>query len=595
MTRLAPLAFVLAALAVAGCGQPPANEPDDAATSSSADAAQNTDAGAPADATTAPVDAAGEHPDAGEPSSPDGATLPDDGGPAAADAEVTGDTGPTPAQLAAAAEQKAAAKLDTIAGDPALLEPFVKDVPKGGDLHHHLSGAVYAETYLAWAKAEGYCVNTGSMSLAYSCSAGTVAVPSPGDALYTQLVEAWSMENFTPGAEDGHDHFFATFGKYGPISGSSHHGKMLADVMKRADSENESYIELMLIAGSAAGTFGQDLWSSLHGSAQFTESDFDMFRQELITDSGWAGAVQPILNDVNNAENESRQILGCSTAQPDSACRVATRYEVYVSRSGSATNVYSQIVAAYEAGKKDARVVAVNLVGPEDGTTALQRYDIEMAMLGKLKAAYAGRSPVRISLHAGELAAKYMPGTWNIGSINHVRKAVEIAGADRIGHGIDIMSETNPQGLLADMASRDIAVEICLSSNIQILEVSGAAHPLANYLSAGVAVSLATDDQAISRSSIAGEWERAVTDQNLRYLQLKALARNSLQYSFLPGSSLFSQLDPPIADPACATSDFVLLGDEVPTADCAAFLAQSARATAQWDLEQRFRAFESAQ
>lgn len=583
MTRLARLASLIAVLSLAACGQPPAEEPKDASPTAedtgqvaAADAGQGTpDAGSGADAEVAAADASTAGPDA---------------------QVQTGDTGPTPATLAAAAEQKAADKLDSIAGDPALLKPFIKEVPKGGDLHMHLSGAVYAETYLEWAKAEGYCVNPSSLALAYSCSSSTVAVPSPGDALYTQLVEAWSMENFTPsGSEDGHDHFFATFGKYGPISGSAHHGKMLADVMKRADSENESYLELMLIAGSAAGTFGENLWKSLHGSATFTEADFNFFRQDLITDSGWANAMQPILDDVKNAENEAKQILGCATAQPDPACRVATRYMVYISRSGANANVFSQMVAAYEVAKLEPRVVAVNLVGPEDGTTALKQYDLAMAMLGNLRAAYDGRSPLRISLHAGELAASYMPSGWNIGAINHVRKAVETAGAHRIGHGIDIMSENDPAGLMAKMAAQGVSVEICLSSNIQILEVSGTAHPLASYLAAKVPVSLATDDQAVSRSSIAGEWMRAVQDQHLPYRTLKALARNSLHSSFLPGQSLFASLDPLVVDQACTPTDTSLLGDDAPPSDCAALIAGSARAAAQWELEKRFRAFEAAQ
>ena len=494
------------------------------------------------------------------------------------------------------AEQRAADRLDAITGDPALLTAFLRQVPKGGDLHMHLSGAVYAETYLDWAATEGYCINSSSMSLTSSCGAGTVPVPGDDELFYQQVVDAWSMQDFQPGgAESGHDHFFATFGMYGAISGAAHHGKMLADVMSRADGDNEGYLELMLIAASAAGTLGQSAWTSAHGSATFTASDFDTFRQELLANSGWAAAVQPIVSDVGGAETEARGLLGCGSAQPQSPCRVATRYEVYVSRSGSATNVFAQLVAAYEAAIQEPRIVAVNLVGPEDNSTALARYDIEMSMLANLKAAYAGKSPLRISLHAGELSAKYMPSGWSIGTINHVRKAVEVAGAERIGHGADIMSETDPQGLLLHLAQSGIAVEVCLSSNVQILEVSGTAHPLASYLAAGVPVSLATDDQAVSRTSIAGEWTRAVTDQHLRYLELKTLARNSLHYSFLPGTSLFGQVDPPTPVAACAPTASSLLGDEVPPAACAALLAQSARAHAQWDLEKRYRAFEATQ
>ncbi len=38
-------------------------------------------------------------------------------------------------------------------------------MPKGGDLHSHLSGAVYAESFLAWAAGDGACVATATLTL----------------------------------------------------------------------------------------------------------------------------------------------------------------------------------------------------------------------------------------------------------------------------------------------------------------------------------------------------------------------------------------------------------------------------------------------
>jgi adenosine deaminase len=170
---------------------------------------------------------------------------------------------------------------------------------------------------------------------------------------------------------------------------------------------------------------------------------------------------------------------------------------------------------------------------------------------------------------------------------------VEIAGASRIGHGVDIEQESAPSTVMSELAAKKILVEICLSSNAQILLVSGAAHPLAQYMAAGVPVALATDDQGVSRSSMAGEYVRAVTDQNLGYLDLKALSRNSLEYSFLPGASLFADLTSLTIVPACAdaadTSSIT-----TPTAACEAFLSANARAKVQWELERRYRVFESA-
>jgi hypothetical protein len=53
----------------------------------------------------------------------------------------------------------AAAWLDRHLDQPAALRVFLQRFPKGGDIHTHLSGAVYAERYLDWAMADGYCVD----------------------------------------------------------------------------------------------------------------------------------------------------------------------------------------------------------------------------------------------------------------------------------------------------------------------------------------------------------------------------------------------------------------------------------------------------
>jgi hypothetical protein len=502
-----------------------------------------------------------------------------------------------PAQCAAEAEERAADKLQSLLDDSAALQGFLREVPKGGDLHHHLSGAVYAETYMQWARAEGgYCINMGSsnyLALSTSCASGATPVPAPSDSLFPKVVAAWSMEGFVPsGSVTGHDHFFATFGKFGAISGN-HHGKMLADVMARAATENEVYIELMLTSNSSGQNLGQDVWSANHGSTTLSESHLAAFHAELLAASGLSGAVNAITNRVQQSESEAYSILGCAGTQPAPGCSVATRYMVYISRSGTTAGVFGQLVAAYEAAIKDPRVVAVNLVGPEDGTTALSRYDLHMAMLGYLYDAYrlTNKSPLRLSLHAGELAAKYMPPGYDIGSIDHVRKAMHVARADRIGHGVDARLESDGKGLLSELSDNKVLIEICLSSNIQILEISGAEHPLNSFISAGVPVALATDDQGVSRSSMAGEYLRAVKDQALDYRQLKTMARNSLQYSFLPGASLWAATEPYQPVDACAAD----LGTEPAPPDCAQLLAGSARARVQWELESRFRRFENDQ
>jgi hypothetical protein len=166
-----------------------------------------------------------------------------------------------------------------------------------------------------------------------------------------------------------------------------------------------------------------------------------------------------------------------------------------------------------------------------------------------------------------------------------------IAGAQRIGHGVDVMHETEPFELLKEMARRNVMVEICLSSNDLILGISGARHPLATYLEYGVPVALATDDEGVARSEISLEFLRAAEDQGLGYLQLKTLARNSLQYAFIARESLWSdgRKFTPVAQCAHDVEEMRLSSNT-----CRQFMAANEKARLQWQLEEDFNAFERA-
>ena len=91
------------------------------------------------------------------------------------------------------------------------------------------------------------------------------------------------------------------------------------------------------------------------------------------------------------------------------------------------------------------------------------------------------------------------------------------------------------------MHTRQVAVEVCLSSNDVILGVSGEQHPLPVYLAAGVPV-VASDDEGVSHRSEPRISARGTNLPGLSYPQLKQLSRNSLEYSFLPGDSLWRNL-----------------------------------------------------
>jgi hypothetical protein len=132
-------------------------------------------------------------------------------------------------------------------------------------------------------------------------------------------------------------------------------------------------------------------------------------------------------------------------------------------------------------------------------------------------------------------------------------------------------------------------IEICLTSNDVILGVRGKEHPLATYIQYGVPVALATDDEGVARSEISREYLKAAQEQELGYVQLKTMARTSLQYAFIQGASLWSDGRKFLMVSQCAGDR---LGQPPSSATCRQFLAANEKARLQWELEKEFEEFE---
>jgi len=246
--------------------------------------------------------------------------------------------------------------------------------------------------------------------------------------------------------------------------------------------------------------------------------------------------------------------------------------------------VFAQSQFGYALVGADPRFVGVNLVAPEDDPVTLRDYDKQMRLLGYL----GKRAPaVPLSLHAGEVTLGLVP-TADLHF--HIREAVEVAGARRIGHGVDVKYETDADGLLREMAAKKVLVEINLTSNDVILGVSGADHPFQTYRAAGVPLALSTDDEGVSRIDLTHEFERAVRTYPLSYADLKIMARNSLDYSFAGGETLWASNAPYRVAAVCVG---VKLGEGAPPARCKALLEHSERARLEWALERSFAAFEA--
>jgi adenosine deaminase len=164
-----------------------------------------------------------------------------------------------------------------------------------------------------------------------------------------------------------------------------------------------------------------------------------------------------------------------------------------------------------------------------------------------------------------------------------------VGHAERIGHGVDVMNETRPFELLQEMAKRNVMVEICLTSNDVILGVRGPQHPLDEYMRAGVPVALATDDEGVSRSDMTHEYLKGAEEQNLSYVQLKKMARTSLEHAFLGGASLWGDGKTFNVVKECARDK----RSAQPSVACQRFLDGSEKARLQWKLEGEFRQFET--
>jgi adenosine deaminase len=228
---------------------------------------------------------------------------------------------------------------------------------------------------------------------------------------------------------------------------------------------------------------------------------------------------------------ESRTTLGCDTPSPKPGCDLSVRFIANALRARPPHRVFAQTLFAFELAAADPRIAGVNLVMPEDWFVPMRDHDLHMRMFRYLRQAYPG---VHVALHAGELALGMVPPE-SLGL--HVRAAVEIGGAERIGHGADVMYDADPEGLLREMARRRIAVEFSPSSSDTILGMRGARHPFRQYLRAGVPVVIATDDEGVSRSDLTNEFQRVVEEQDVRYEDLKRMSRDSIDRSFLPADA----------------------------------------------------------
>ena len=125
---------------------------------------------------------------------------------------------------------------------PLALHAFLTDFPKGADLHIHLSGAVYAETFIRDAAEDGLCVDPGALKFVQPpCATPLVPatqlsgnISAANQDLYDRLINAFSMRSYVPTTGfSGHDQFFSTFARFSGLN-KRHIGEWVDEVASRA-------------------------------------------------------------------------------------------------------------------------------------------------------------------------------------------------------------------------------------------------------------------------------------------------------------------------------------------------------------------------
>jgi adenosine deaminase/adenosine deaminase CECR1 len=411
----------------------------------------------------------------------------------------------------------------------ALLKLFFTQMPKGGDLHHHYSGSIYAETYLEWVKNKHWYIDSCTFKIVQTksndaCKALSVDELIANDTLYRKLLTLWSDKDFSNHSHDQlppDSNFFNTFGYFSPIS--NHYMDVGLNLIKeRAKSENVSYIESML---SRVGINSSDF---------FNTDEIKMFNNELrnATTQDEVNALLERISTVyerNQTFNTKVQNFVSEVARRHQGiddAHFTMRYQTYATRVVEPLQVYTDLLSGYKAVLSSPLVVGVNIVAPENNTVAINDYTLHMRMFNYLVKKYP---QVHRSLHAGELT---------IGMVEpkellfHITQAHNIAKAERIGHGVDIVYEKESLALL-EALKHYAAVEINLTSNEFILGVKGNEHPYSIYAAYGVPIVISTDDSGVSRNNLSHEYVLLASRYHPSYKTIKTYVYNSIDYSFL--------------------------------------------------------------
>jgi len=436
--------------------------------------------------------------------------------------------------------QSAESYLEKIRNNEALLTAFFQQMPKGGDLHHHFSGSIYAEPLLERAIAEDFYLNLETMQVAKN-------KPSNGNwetfsslknkgqlAFYQQQVmQTWSAKDYNGVSVPSDDLFFDSFDKFFPVI-DGHFAEGLLELKKRALSENVSYIEtqLSIIPCDMKIDNLTDFNSKLRQAAIQKDEKAVLKLLDDLFKSIQQKDAKKYAEDFNT--NFIAKLHKDLKIDDD---RFTMRYQNFVLRFMEPVDLFKNLVIAFISANESKLVAGVNIVSPEHGENSMKDYWLHMVMF---KYCHSKFPDVKYTLHAGELTLGLVQPedlTW------HINSAIYTAGANRIGHGVDIAYEANSYDLLRYMSKNNIPIEINLASNEFILKVKEGRHPFTLYKEFNVPIVISTDDAGILRTNMTEQYVLlAKRYPDVSYATIKQYVYNSINYSFIQDASVKKQL-----------------------------------------------------
>lgn len=436
--------------------------------------------------------------------------------------------------------QNANTYFEKIRNNEAELTAFFAQMPKGGDLHHHFSGSIYAEPMVENAISEDFYLNTTTMEVQKDKPStgnweqfSTISKRGELYAYKQKIMGKWSSKDYNGVSYPSDKLFFESFDKFSPTI-PGHFGEGLLELKNRAISENVSYIETQLstIPSDISTTDLADFNIQLRTAA--AKKDIKAVKSLLETlykTYQKREAKKDALDFNNNFVTKMHHDLNIDDEN------FTMRYQNFVLRFMEPVDLFKNLVIAFISADSSNLMAGVNIVSPEDGETSMKDYWLHMVMFNYCHNTFPN---VKYTLHAGELTLGLVQPEE---LTSHINDAIYVAGANRIGHGVDVAYEKNAYALLQYMAKQHIPIEINLVSNEFILKVKENRHPISLYKNFNVPIVISTDDAGILRTNMTEQYVLlAKRYPDVNYSDIKHYVYNSINYSFIKEVKVKQQL-----------------------------------------------------